>query len=258
MTHQTDHQQENTMASSGSSVPARRRTGSARARHTAASAVLLLVLLAAAAALAIPANALSAARADAATGFCGQEVTNVDPSYDLAGLLQMTEQGNNQIVSTIVNGTGLGAQWCGPAQWITQVAAEVVADGALLEVVNIHTPKGVDIAVAAAKTAIDQAQQGQGATLPDVGGSGAPVWAPVAWATAGINIRPAPDTSAPPIGSVPDGVPLLLQCSIYGQGVTSAGGTTSVWDQVTYDGVTGYVADAFINTGQLIPAVPSC
>jgi hypothetical protein len=31
-----------------------------------------------------------------------------------------------------------------------------------------------------------------------------------------------------------------------------------VWDQVTYNGVTGYVADAFINTGQLTPAVPGC
>lgn len=246
------------MASFGSSAPAQRRKGSAQVRHTAASAVLLLVLLAVAAALAIPANALSAARADTTADFCGQEVTNVDPSYDLAGLLQMTEQGENQIISAIVSGTGLGAQWCGPAEWITQVAAEVIADGALLEVVNIHTPNGVDIAVAAAKTTIDQAQQGQGATLPDVGGFGTPIWAPVAWATAGINIRPEPDTSAPPIGSVPDGVPLLLQCSTYGQSVTSAGGTTSVWDQVTYDGVTGYVADAFINTGQLTPAVASC
>jgi hypothetical protein len=141
---------------------------------------------------------------------------------------------------------------------VTEVAAEVVADGALLDVVDVHTPTGVDIAVAAAKTAIDQAQQGQGATLPDMGGSGTTMWASVAWATAGINIRPEPNTSAPSIGSVPDGVPLLLQCSTSGEYETSAGGTTNVWDQVTYDGVTGYVADAFINTGQLTPAVPGC
>jgi len=237
---------------------AQRRAGTARLiRRIAASAIPLLVLLAVAT-LALPTKALPAARADTATSFCGQEVANVDPSYDLAGLLQMTQQGNNQIVSAIVNGTGLGAQWCGPVQWITEVAAEVVADGALLDVVNVQTPTGVDIAVAAAKSVIDQAQQGQGATLPDVGGSGTAVWAPVAWATAGINIRPEPNTSAPPIGGVPDGVPLLLQCSTYGQSITSAGGTTSVWDQVTYDGVTGYVADAFINTGQLTPAVPGC
>lgn len=74
----------------------------------------------------------------------------------------------------------------------------------------------------------------------------------------GINIRSEPNTSGAPIGSVPDGVPLLLQCSTYGEYVTSAGGTTNVWDQVTYNGVTGYVADAYINTGQLTPAVPGC
>ena len=246
------------MATFDPSASARRRAGSVRLRCIAASVGLLLVLAAAAASLAVPAHALPSARADTTTSFCGQEVTNVDPSYDLAGLLQMTEQGNNQIVSAIVNGTGLGASWCGPVEWVTEVAAEVIADGALLEVVNIHTPTGVDIAVAAAKTAIDHAQQGQGATLPDVGGSGTTIWAPVAWASAGINIRPEPDTSAPPIGSVPDGASLLLQCSTYGESVTSAGGPTSVWDQVTYDGVTGYVADAFVNTGQLTPAVPSC
>jgi hypothetical protein len=257
MSHQTiNHQEKITMTGFDSSEPARRRALSARLGRTVTSTGLLLVLLAAAP-LAIPGNALPA-RADTTTAFCGQQVTNAAPSYDLAGLLQMTEQGNNQIVSAIVNGTGLGAEWCGPVQLITQVAAEVVADGALLEVVDVHTPAGADIAVAAAKTAIDQAQQGQGATLPDVGGSGTPIWAPVAWATAGINIRSGPGTSAPSIGGVPDGTPLLLQCSTYGQSITSAGGTTSVWDQVTYHGVTGFVADAFINTGQLTPAVPSC
>ena len=237
---------------------AQRRTGSARLIRRIALPAGLLVVLVAAATLATPSKALPVARADTATSVCGQEITNVDPSYDLAGLLQMTEQGNNQIVSAIVTGTGLGASWCGPVQWITGIAAEVVADGALLDIVNVQTPNGLDIAVAVAKSLIEQAQQGQGATLPDVGGSGTVVWAPVAWATVGINIRPEPDTIEPPIGSVPDGVPLLLQCSTYGQSVTSAGGTTSVWDQVTYDGATGYVADAFINTGQLTPAVPGC
>jgi hypothetical protein len=234
------------------------RPGSARLIRSAAVSAGILLVLATSVALTLPAKALPVARTDATTTFCGQEVTNVAPSYDLAGLLEMTQQGNNQIVSAIVNGTGLGATWCGPIQWMTEVAAEVVADGALLEVVDVRTPAGVDIAVAAAKNAIDQAQQGQGATLPDVGGSGTAIWAPVAWATAGINIRPEADTSAAPIGAVPDGVPLLLQCSTYGEYVTSAGGTTNVWDQVTYDGVSGYVADAFINTGQLTPAAPGC
>jgi hypothetical protein len=206
----------------------------------------------AAATLALPTKALPAARADTATPVCGHDV-NVEPSYDLAGVLQMTQQGNNQIISAIVNGTGLGASWCGPVEAITGIAAEVFADGALLDIADVQTPDGLDIAVAIAHKLIAQL-----AILPDVGGSGTPVWAPVTWATAGINIRPEPDTSAPPIGNVPDGVPLLLQCSTNGQSVTSAGGTTSVWDQVTYNGVTGYVADAFINTGQLTPAVPGC
>ena len=226
-------------------------------RRTATSASLLLVLLLAAA-VALPAKTLPVARADSTASFCGQQVNNADPTYDLSGLLQMTQQGNNQIVSAIVQGTGLGAEWCGPIQWMTQVAAEVVVSGTLLEVVNIHTPAGVDIAVAVTRSAIDNAQAGQPTTLPDVGGSGTTVWAPVAWATAGINIRTAPNTSAPSIGSVPDGTPLLLQCSTSGENVTSAGGATDVWDQITYNGVTGYVADAFINTGQLTPAVPAC
>jgi uncharacterized protein YraI len=95
-------------------------------------------------------------------------------------------------------------------------------------------------------------------TLPDVGPSGPVVWAPVAWATLGVNIRPAPNTSLPPIGHVPDGALLAIQCTAYGQTVTSDGGATSVWDQVSYGGVTGYVADAYINTGQLTPIAPGC
>lgn len=226
-------------------------------RRTVTSAIALLALLLAAA-VALPAKTLPAAFADSTVPLCGQQINNADPSYDLSGLLQMTQQGNNQIVSAIVQGTGLGAQWCGPIQWMTEIAAEVVVDGTLLEVVDIHTPKGIDIAVAVTRSALDNAQAGQPTTLPDVGGSGTTIWAPVAWATAGINIRTAPNTSAPPIGSVPDGTPLLLQCSTSGENVTSAGGATDVWDQVTYNGVTGYVADAFINTGQLTPAVPAC
>jgi hypothetical protein len=256
MTSLNSNHQKTTMAGADSRARARHRAAPVRVRQVATSVGLLLLLFAAV--VALPANALPVARADTTTTFCGQEVANAQPSYDLAGLLQMTEQGNNQVVNAIVDGTGLGAEWCGPVQWIIQVAAEVVADGTVLDVVGIHTPTGVDITVAAAKTTIDNAQQGQEATLPDVGGSGAPTWAPVTWATAGINIRPEPDTSAQPIGSVPNGIPLLLQCSTYGQSVTSAGGTTSVWDQITYNDVTGYVADAFINTGQLTPAVPSC
>ena len=112
--------------------------------------------------------------------------------------------------------------------------------------------------MAVAKELIKKALQGQGPILPDVGGSDTAVWAPVAWATAGINIRSAPNTDDPQIGWVPDGTPLLLQCSVTGQSETSAGGTDAVWDQITYNGVTGYVADAFINTGQLTPAVTGC
>lgn len=224
----------------------------------AAALTGMVIVMLGAGTLALPTNTLPIARADSATDLCGQQVTSIDPTNGLSAVSQLAQQGNNQIVSSIVNGTGLGAQWCGPVQWLTGVAAEVVVNGTLLEVVDVHTPTGLDIAVAAARSAIEQAQGGQPATLPDVGGSGSTVWAPVTWATAGINIRPEPDTNMPPIGNVPDGVPLLIQCSTYGESTTSAGGTTNVWDQVTYNGVTGYVADAFIDTGQLTPVAPSC
>jgi uncharacterized protein YraI len=230
-----------------------------RVRNISFGAGTALVISICAAMLPVPlaANAEAASNATEVS-FCGTPINNVDPGAGISALEQLTSQGNEQIVSAIAQAISLGKSTCPLIEFLTETGAEVVVDGALLEVVDVRLPNGVDELVAATHTAIENAEAQTPPTLPDVGPSSSLVWAPVSWATLGINIRPEPDTNVPPVGTVPDGTYVAIQCTASGPTITSAGGPTNVWDLVTYHGVTGYVADAYINTGRLTAVAPAC
>ena len=61
-----------------------------------------------------------------------------------------------------------------------------------------------------------------------------------------INIRSSPNTSAGIIGKVPNSACVLVLCKTTGESI----GGDNFWDSISYNGVTGYAADQFVNTGQ--------
>lgn len=206
----------------------------------------------------LPAGNAKAANSVTEVTFCGAPISNVNPAAGIPAVEQQLGQGNDQLVSAIARAIGLGRSPCQLINFLIETGAEVVVDGALLEVVDVRLPNGIDELVAATHTAIQNAEAKTPPTLPDVGPSGALVWAPVSWATLGVNVRSEPGTSLPPVGAVPDGTYVAIQCTSTGPTIASAGGATNVWDRITYDGVTGYVADAYINTGRLTAVAPAC
>jgi hypothetical protein len=214
-----------------------------------------------AAAAAISIIALPTPQASAATDFCGRQINEISPGVDgIAALQELTAQGENQVIHNILRGTGLGPEWCGTAQFVMDVGAEVVVGGVEMHIFRVETPLGADILIAVGSQLAERLRGDQPAELPNVGPSGPQgVWAPVAWTGSdGVNIRPRPDTTQPPIGGAPEGAALKIECATYGEMVTGGGGTSNLWDRVTYNGVTGYVTDTRVNTGTGQPIVPIC
>jgi len=65
-----------------------------------------------------------------------------------------------------------------------------------------------------------------------------------------LNLRSGPNTSSAALGLVPDGTFVVVSCTIAGERVEGGPhGPDSNWDRVTYRGTTGYLSNAFVNTG---------
>jgi pimeloyl-ACP methyl ester carboxylesterase len=74
-------------------------------------------------------------------------------------------------------------------------------------------------------------------------------------------IRSGPATTYPSAVTVPRGTQVIVQCTMAGETVDGPYGPDSHWDRVTYNGVTGFAADEYIDTKQDItnPAlIPPC
>jgi murein DD-endopeptidase MepM/ murein hydrolase activator NlpD len=69
-----------------------------------------------------------------------------------------------------------------------------------------------------------------------------------------LNVRSGTNTGTTSIGSVPHNGTVLITCQTYGQSISGTYGTSSLWDRVG----SGYVADAYINTGSNNPVAPLC
>jgi hypothetical protein len=59
--------------------------------------------------------------------------------------------------------------------------------------------------------------------------------------TATVHIRPTPDTSRPPLGTVPQGASPVLHCFTYGQNINGV----HVWFNISWAGHTGYYASFY-------------
>jgi hypothetical protein len=76
-------------------------------------------------------------------------------------------------------------------------------------------------------------------------------------------LRSGSSTSATQIGSVPGDIDVGIQCAAVGSYVDDPGydfTPTSDWDRITYQGVTGYIADYYVTTNKdiNIGKIPRC
>ena len=86
------------------------------------------------------------------------------------------------------------------------------------------------------------------------GGGSASVSGTVNTAGAALTVRAKPSTDAASVGTVADGQKVTITCQINGSTVTGTYGTTSLWDFIG----TGYVSDAYVNTGSDGQVAPTC
>jgi surface antigen len=73
-----------------------------------------------------------------------------------------------------------------------------------------------------------------------------------------LNIRADASGASALIGHIPYGVTVDIPCTRIGTTVVGPYGATSIWDKVTYGGVTGYVTDALMFTNSAAAVAPPC
>jgi hypothetical protein len=76
-----------------------------------------------------------------------------------------------------------------------------------------------------------------------------------------LNLRSGPGTNFQPLGLVPDGTTVVVQCATTGEAVDGLLGSDSWWDRISYQGQSGYVANGFVNTGPDVTdhtRIPTC
>lgn len=86
------------------------------------------------------------------------------------------------------------------------------------------------------------------------GGGGSGVSGTVNTSGAPLTIRSGPSTGATAVGSVADGAKVTISCQKKGTQVTGTYGTTTLWDFIG----SGYVSDAYVNTGSDGQVAPTC
>jgi murein DD-endopeptidase MepM/ murein hydrolase activator NlpD len=69
-----------------------------------------------------------------------------------------------------------------------------------------------------------------------------------------LNVRSGTNTGTTAIGYLPHNGTVFISCQVQGQSITGTYGTSSWWDRVG----SGYVSDAYINTGSNLPVAPMC
>jgi hypothetical protein len=77
----------------------------------------------------------------------------------------------------------------------------------------------------------------------------------------GVVIRDSASGSGNALGSIPTGSMVGVLCKVVGETITGPYGPDSSWDRVTFNGVSGYVTDEWIDTEQDefdASKVPSC
>lgn len=72
------------------------------------------------------------------------------------------------------------------------------------------------------------------------------------WYSNGVNIRALATADSAREGGLPGGASTTVYCYAVGQYQSNPPYSDDYWDFVDYNGVTGYISDAFLNTGGTI------
>ena len=73
-----------------------------------------------------------------------------------------------------------------------------------------------------------------------------------------VNLRSRPDLSGTVMGCILRGSRISIECTARGDSVLGPFGATDLWDRITWRGVTGFVADAMIETGTFDATAADC
>lgn len=65
----------------------------------------------------------------------------------------------------------------------------------------------------------------------------------------GVNVRQGPATNTTVLAKLDDGTPVLVECRVEGQDVTTPTGSSNQWLRVTLNGAVGYVSAVYVDTG---------
>lgn len=73
-----------------------------------------------------------------------------------------------------------------------------------------------------------------------------------------LDLHDAAGHTATIVGCIPNQTVIKVQCQVHANLVTGPWGTTDLWDRTYWNGLTGFVADAFVYTGSNAQVAPSC
>lgn len=172
--------------------------------------------------------------------------------------------GNTMLVGWEIDYAGDGSAQGGPEQAMTpaQYDASVVATAAVLNQLgrtadhargHLETstsgkidPSYVDLEAMRAAVAA-----AQGADPPEP-----PAGTPFQMYASGVNVRPTPDRSGTPVGTLPGPTTVYVVCQAEGEEVSDLGYTNNLWAQLSSP-VEGYISNIYIEGPASLP-VDSC
>ena len=177
--------------------------------------------------------------------YCGTVYSGAAPAEDpFAAFNDMS----NDFYDGLFEKAGGPRELCGPYHWLIEQGAQWV--------VKKHTPawldRGLDVV-----TVHNDLNATAPAMIPAVGPNIRTY--PVSWTNGlGLWLRGGPGGGSSTIVVMPEGTQLAIECQTDGEVIDGPYGATGLWNRVTYDGVTGYASDAYINTGTDGQAAPTC
>lgn len=175
--------------------------------------------------------------------YCGTVLSGASPAEDpFAAFNDMS----NDFYDSLLQKAGGTTQVCGPYHWVIEQGAKWV--------VKSNTPAWLNFGIKAAGNGASSTNVP--AVIPDVGPS---TTYPVSWTGGqGLWLRGGPGGGSSKVRLMPEGARLAIVCQTHGQTISSAYATTDLWDKVTYDGITGFASDAFIDTNTNAQVAPTC
>jgi len=248
-----DHVEGDDVSRTGSSRDPRPSTMRARRWLLASAAFLTVSTGALVVAIASPAAADDA--------ICGQAATPEVGGDPTEALMNLTESGERNVASTVVNAVDAGPKFCSPVIQAQKSGAQAVVKGVFYELIAVKIPSGVSRIIAVTKDFWEKWSRDHDVKILPVVGPSDTVLAPVAWTGGvGLNLRTSPTPYSARIVpySISDGTYMAIDCAVWGETVHSSRGTTNLWDRVQVNGVAGYVLDAYVDTGTNQPVRPIC